>query len=313
MALLDVYHDTVKRLSGRFGSGDDEDRERIGSRGWFFVLPALFFYIPFLILPAVSIFLLSFVRWEGLGSMEFVGVSNYVQVFQNGVFWQALSNNVVMLGLHLLMMGGGGLVIAYAIHNSHSRLRPVFQVGVLLPMAIMSVGVGFIWSYMYHPRYGVVNTVLSWVQVGPINWLGNPDLALYAIIFTAAWQWTGYTVVIWQAGIDSIDDSYYEAARLDGAGRFDMFRYISLPLLKPIAVFIAVFLTIGAFKAYALFWIMTMGGPNHASEVMVTWIYKVAFELSNFGMASAISAVLFVITLVASLVGLKAGGTGSEV
>lgn len=311
MSLLkfEGYRDKIQRLKTRLGR---EQTDEIGDSGWLFVLPALFFYIPFLIVPAVSIFVLSFFRWEGLGSMVFVGFSNYVSIFQDEVFWQALGNNVTMLVLHLVMMAGGGLVIAYAIHNSYDRLRPVLQIGILLPMAIMSVGVGFIWSFMYHPRFGVLNNLLSLVNIDPIIWLGNPDLALYSIILTAAWQWTGYTVVIWQAGIDSIDDRYYEAARLDGAGRLQMFRYISLPLLKPIAVFVTVFITIGAFKAYALFWVMTRGGPDHASEVMVTWIYKVAFDVSNFGMASAISAILFIITLIASIIGLKAGNVNGD-
>ena len=283
---------------------------------WLFLLPALMIYVPFLALPALGIFGLSGFQWSGIGDMTFVGAENFAGAASDGVVWTALINNFEVGFWSIVLQAGIGLLLALAINRYSDRLRQFFQVSFLLPMTLMSVAVSLVWSYMYNPSYGVLSSLLeaigsSWDPL----WLGDPSIALLAIIFVATWQWTGFRTILWLAGLDSIDASVLEAARIDGAGPIQRFWYITLPLLKPVAIFILIYTIIGSMNSFVYFWVMTQGGPGHATEVMVTWIYKTSFLQSNFGQAAAISVILFVIVLVLSVLNLRlgdreAGGAG---
>lgn len=275
---------------------------------WLFLLPALVIYLPFLVIPALGIFALSGFQWSGLGDMTFTGTANFVRALGDSITYTSLWHNVEIAFWSLLLQAGIGLALALAIYRFSARLRQFFQVVYLLPMTLMAVAVSMIWGYMYNPSYGVLNTVIQEIGLdwNPL-WLGSKSLALYAIIIVATWQWTGFRVVLWLAGLDSIDESLLEAARIDGAGPIQRFRYITLPLLKPVAIFISIYTIIGSFNSFVYVWVMTRGGPGHASEVMVTWIYKNAFLQSNFGRAAAISVLLFVIVLVLSLLNMRLG------
>lgn len=275
---------------------------------WMFLLPALLIYLPFLVLPALGIFGLSTFQWSGLGTMSFNGVENFVATVSDPIVSTSLWHNVKIAFWSLILQAGIGLVLALAIYRFSDRLRQFFQAVYLLPMTLMAVAVSMIWGYMYNPSYGILNSVIQEIGIdwNPL-WLGSQSLALYAIIIVATWQWTGFRVVLWLAGLDSIDESLLEAARMDGAGPLQRFRYITLPLLKPVAIFISIYTIIGSFNSFVYIWVMTRGGPGHASEVMVTWIYKNAFLQSNFGQAAAISVLLFVIVLVLSLLNMRLG------
>lgn len=275
---------------------------------WIFLLPALLIYLPFLVIPALGIFGLSVFKWSGLGDMSFNGIVNFVAALTSSIVHTSLWNNVEIAFWSLVLQAGIGLVLALVIYRFSDRWRQFFQVTYLLPMTLMSVAVSMVWGYMYNPSYGVLNTVIKALGFdwSPL-WLGSKSLALYAIIIVATWQWTGFRVVLWLAGLDSIDDSLLEAARIDGAGPLQRFWYITLPLLKPVAIFISIYTIIGSFNSFVYVWVMTRGGPGHASEVMVTWIYKNAFLQSNFGRAAAISVILFVIVLVLSLLNMRLG------
>jgi ABC-type sugar transport system permease subunit len=275
---------------------------------WFFLFPALLIYVPFMVLPALGVFMLSGFQWSGLGDMSLVGGENFANAMSDEVAHTALINNFEVAIWSLVLQAGIGLVLALAINRFSHRLRQFFQVTFLLPMALMSVAVSLIWAYLYNPSYGVFSSVLQALgsDWNPL-WLGDPSIALFAIVIVATWQWTGFRVLIWLAGLDSIDGKLLEAASMDGAGPLQRFRYITLPLLKPVAIFISVYTIVGSFNAFVYFWVLTQGGPGHATEVLVTWIYKIAFQQSNFGMAAAISVLLFLIVLVLSIVNLRFG------
>lgn len=278
---------------------------------WAFIIPAFLFYVPFLVFPAVAVFALSLFKWDGLGSLTFVGFENYARALGSSVVHISLWHNFVVAGLSILLQVVFGLVVALAIRAGHKKLRAFYQGALLVPMTLMAVGVSLVWAYIYNPAYGVLNSLLTslgWEQ--PPLWLGDPSIALVSIVVVATWQWTGFRVVLWLAGLDSIDKRYYEAAKMDGAGRLATFRYITLPQLRPVALFIMVYTIIGSFRSFAYFWVMTRGGPGHATEVMVTWIYKTAFFQSNFGGAAAISVLLFVVTLLLSVLNFTFGEEG---
>ncbi|WP_283402400.1 sugar ABC transporter permease [Halorubrum sp. DM2] len=300
---------SIQDIRNGFSSAWDTTSHVVEERPhWLFLLPALLLYVPFLALPALAIFGLSGFQWSGLGDMSFVGAENFVQAVGDDVVWNALINNFEVGIWSIVLQAGLGLLLALAINRYSDRLRQFFQVTFLLPMTLMSVAVSLIWSYIYNPSYGVLSSLLeaigsSWNP----QWLGDPGIALLAIIFVATWQWTGFRTILWLAGLDSIDESVLEAARIDGAGPFQRFVYIILPLLKPVAIFILIYTIVGSMNSFVYFWVMTQGGPGHATEVMVTWIYKNAFLQSNFGQAAAISVILFVVVLVLSLLNLRLG------
>jgi len=300
---------SIQRFRNRISSVWDRVRRVTEERPhWLFLLPALLLYVPFLALPALGIFGLSGFQWSGLGDLSFAGTKNFAEAATDDVVWTALLNNFEVGFWSIVLQAGLGLLLALAINRYSDRLRQFFQVSFLLPMTLMSVAVSLIWSYLYNPSYGVLSSLLdaigsSWNP----QWLGDPGIALLAIVFVATWQWTGFRTILWLAGLDSIDESVIEAARIDGAGPVQRFVYITLPLLKPVAIFILIYTIVGSMNSFVYFWVMTQGGPGHATEVMVTWIYKNAFLQSNFGQAAAISVILFVVVLVLSLLNLRLG------
>lgn len=278
---------------------------------WLFIIPAFVFYIPFLALPAIFIFVLSFFEWDGVGSLTFVGLANFTSALSNPVMYTALWNNFEVAILSVILQVILGLGIALAIRAAHTKLREFYQGALLLPMTLMSVGVSLVWAYMYNPAYGIINSALNalGVERTPL-WLGDPQWALLAIVLVATWQWMGFRIVLWLTGLENIDKRYYEAATIDGANRLQTFWYVTLPQLKPVAVFIMVYTIVGSFRSFAYFWVLTRGGPGHATEVMVTWIYKNAFFQSNYGDAAALSVILFLVTLVLSLISFVWGEQG---
>lgn len=300
---------SLERLQSVVSSTIETARARMEDHiHWVFLIPAFLIYIPFMVVPALGLFGLSGFQWSGIGSMTFIGSENFASAVDDSVVYTALSNNVQVGIWSIVLQAGLGLLLALAINRFSSRIRQFFQVAFLVPMALMSVAVSLIWAYMYNPSYGVITTFLNalgsdWTP----QFLGDPSIALFAVIIVACWQWTGFRVILWLAGLDSIDSSLIEAARIDGAGPLQRFRYVILPLLKPVAVFILLYTVIGSFNSFAYFWVMTQGGPGHATEVMVTWIYKISFLQSNFGQAAAVSVILFVIVLVLSLLNLRIG------
>lgn len=276
---------------------------------WWFLLPVLLIYVPFFILPTVALFVLSLYEGSGIDNLEFVGLQNYPDVISDPVTYTAFWNNVQIAIFYEILIFGGSLLLALGIQKAYPSFRQFFQLVFLLPMAMMSVAVAFIWSYIYNPSYGILNHVLAeipFVDVQPL-WLGDPKIALYAIIFVGAWQWIGFNAAIWLAGLENIDERLLEAARIDGANRIQSFVYVTLPLLKPVALFVFILALIGAFKTFAYVYVMTNGGPGHATEVMVTWIYSVAFRQFQMGKAAALSVVLFVVTGVISYLNFKLG------
>lgn len=268
---------------------------------WHWFLPLSLFYIPFLVVPIVIVFAFSLFSWTSINDLTFVGFAHYRAILTDGYFYHTMGNTITYTVGNVVLTVGGGLVLALVIEGTYSRVRSFFQTVYLLPYAIMPVGVGLIWALMYHPRVGALNTLLADFGIGwQPTWLGS-ELALYSIILAGSWQSVGFYTVIWLVGLASIDQRYYEAAKIDGAGAIARFRYVTLPLLKPIGVFLLLISIITSLRIFGLVWIMTRGGPGGASEVMVTWMYQVAFVQNNFGFAAAIGVLLFLFTLLVTV------------
>ncbi len=284
-------------------------RDRLAAKlhPWHWLAPVSAFYVPFLLAPIATIFVLSLFSWTSPADFRFVGLAHYQSLLGSDILYIALRNTLVYTLGNTVLTVGGGLALALIIQGAYGRVRSLLQTAYLLPYAIMPVGVGLIWALMYHPQIGAVNEVLG-ILGSDANrlWLGDSTLVLPAVVLAGSWQSVGFYTVIWLVGLASIDRRYHEAARIDGAGPVSRFRHITLPLLKPIGLFLVVISLITSLRIFGLVWTMTRGGPGRASEVMVTWMYRTAFIQNNLGRAAAIGVILFVITMAVSVVLIRA-------
>jgi ABC-type sugar transport system permease subunit len=198
---------------------------------------------------------------------------------------------------------GLGLVVAEAILASYSVIQKYLRFLYMLPMAMMGVAVGFIWKYMYNTRQGAIPALVHTVNPDAfVNILGNPDYVLTAIMLVGGWKGLGFYTTIWMIGLMNVDEKYYEAAKIEGVGSWATFRHITIPLTKPIGMFLLLVSVIGSMKMFAYFWVISEGGPGHASEVLITYMYKLGFKQHAFGRAAAVGVVLFLSILAFTLV-----------
>jgi multiple sugar transport system permease protein len=272
--------------------------------GYGFLLPDVIGLAVFVGLPIVGAFYISFHDWTGIGAREFSGLDNYETLIGDQAFLHSLKITAIytfsfvpllfVLSLALALLVNQGLAVT-------GLLRSAFFAPFMVSLVVASV----LWGFMFQDPAGAVNAILGLFGVDPQPWLGSTDLALVAVIVVTLWQAVGYSMIIFLAGLQDIPRVYYEAARIDGAGAWQRFRFITLPLLKPTSVFVLIISFIGAFQLFDPIFVMTKGGPADATTTTVYYIYQQAFEFLQLGYASSLSVVLFAIILVASLLQLR--------
>jgi multiple sugar transport system permease protein len=278
--------------------------------GFWFALPALALIAVFFVLPVAAGLALSLSDFDiyALGNLDylrFVGFGNYARLVQDPLFWRALLNTFyfVLVGgpLSVLVSLGAALLINARL----VRWKGLFRVVFFLPVMTALVAVAVVWRYIYHPRYGLLNYALGLVGIEPVDWLGDPLLAMPALILMAVWKNFGYNMIIFIAGLQSIPEQLYDSARIDGAGRFQQLRYITLPLLAPTFVFVGLLTMIGSFQLFAEPYVMTQGGPGDATLSVVLLMYEQGFRWWNLGYAAAIAFLLFAIMLAGTILQLR--------
>ncbi|HOT96309.1 MAG TPA: sugar ABC transporter permease [bacterium] len=267
---------------------------------WFFLAPALGTLLVFFFLPALASLLLSFSDFDiyALGHFSrarWTGVENYSRLLRDPLFWKALGNTVyfVLAGGPLTILAA--LLAALGLNSRRLRLRDWFRLGYFTPVITSLVAVAVVWRYLYHPRFGLFNYLLSFAGIGPVNWLGDPVWAMPALILLAVWKNFGYYMMIFLAGLQTIPDYLYEAARLDGAGWWGQFRHVTLPQLAPTTFFVTLMTIIGYFQFFAESYVMTQGGPVNSTLSVVFYLYQQGFRWWRMGYASAIAFMLFFI------------------
>jgi len=271
-----------------------------------FLAPALTAIGIFFFLPVGAALVLSFTDFDiyALASFDntrFVGFRNYGQLFQDPLFWIALRNTV-----YFLVVGGPlsiavSLGAALLVHSRLARWKPLFRFVYFAPVVTTLVAVAIVWRFIYHPRFGLLNYVLSLAGIEPIDWLGDPSWAMPAIILLAVWKNFGYNMIIFIAGLQNIPDSLYEAASIDGAGGWQQFWRITVPMLAPTTLFITIITMIGYFQLFAEPYVMTQGGPMKSTLSIVLLMYEQGFRWWNMGYAAALAFVLFAFILAGSL------------
>ncbi len=260
------------------------------------IAPALILYLVFMIYPVLRGLYISFFRWDGLTDPVWIGLKNYGFVLDDKVFWQALKNTFLFAIFVTIAKNILGLVLALIL-NQKLKGRTFFRTAAFMPVTFAFVVIGVLWSWIYNPIFGLLNNVLNTLGLDFLirGWLSDPDIALFSIMAVDIWKWTGFHMVLFLAGLQGIPTEYYEAADIDGANRIQKFFRITLPLLSQILAVSVIMSILGAFVSnYDVVYVMTGGGPFHATEVALTWIVTTTFQYSRVGKANAMSMILFV-------------------
>ena len=275
--------------------------------GWAFVTPGVAIILLFGAVPIVWSAVMSFQRSNLLSpSTPFVGLANYRQMTHDPVVGQAIQHTLVYTALFVPGTMAVGLFLAVAM-NRQIRFISVYRTAAFATMAISTISEAIVFIWLFDPSYGVVNYFLSRVGVPQQQFLNSPSEALFVIAAMTIWGWTGFAVVIYLAALQAIPQSLLEAAAIDGAGPWRTFRRITLPLLSPASLFLAVWLTINALQLFDEVYLSTQGGPLNATTVLVYYLYNQAFQQFNFGYASAIAYFLFLVIIVITAIQFRVG------
>jgi multiple sugar transport system permease protein len=271
--------------------------------GWGFAAPFVILFGVFLAIPILASLLLSFTSFglrdlaNPIGS-TFVGVDNYARLLSDAKFWKSLGNTFYFVGVGVPLTLAIGLLIASALSRGITRFRTAFRVGYYLPVITGIVAIAVVWRFLLNPDIGLINVVLQGIGIDGPNWLADKTLAMPSIIAMAVWRNLGFAMVVFIAGLQAIPVMLYEAAAIDGAGRWQAFRHVTLPMLRPTILFMLVITTIGYLQLFEEPFVMTDGGPLDATLSVTMYMYQQGFEFFKQGYASAIAYVLFVIVAV---------------
>jgi raffinose/stachyose/melibiose transport system permease protein len=257
-----------------------------------FILPAFLGYLIFYLYPMLSTFVYSFTDWTGYRQdIHFVGLRNFVKLFQDEDVTIGIKNSVIYAIAMTIFQNGLAIPLAVALHRplkSRNLLRTIF----FMPAVLSPMVVGFLWSYLMSTTdHGLLNQLLTSLGFSTVNWLGNPKLALYSVILTQVWQWTGYAMVIYLANLQGISKELYESAGIDGSNGWQRFWYITLPMLVPSITFNTVMSMIGGLKVFDVIFAMTKGGPGHATETIVMTLLTKGITQAQYGYGSAFAVV----------------------
>jgi ABC-type sugar transport system permease subunit len=275
--------------------------------GLFFIAPAAVLFALFIAYPVVETFRLSVFDWDGISPTKvFVGLDNFGELFhRDPYFWHTVQNTVLWAAVTIPVTMILGLALALMLDRK-LRFRNVYRTAFFIPVVMSAVVIGAVWNWLYNPEFGLVNNALGWLGAGGNRvWLADPALAIWAAIAANVWRWTGLTMLFYLAALQTISPDLYQAARVDGASEWAQIRRITLPLLKPMTALLVLLGTIGAFKEFEIIYILTGGGPAHATDLLSVEIFNQGFKLSRSGYAAAISVVLLVATALISLVQLE--------
>jgi multiple sugar transport system permease protein len=275
--------------------------------GWAFVTPGVAIILLFGAVPIVWSAVMSFQRSNLLTpSTPFVGLKNYRQLVHDPIVAQAIGHSLVYTALFVPGTMIVGLFLAVAM-NRKIRFISLYRTAAYATMAISTISEAIVFIWLFDPSYGVVNYFLSLLGISPQQFLNSPSEALFVIVIMTIWGWTGFSVVIYLAALQGVPQMLLEAAAIDGATPWRTFRKVTLPLLSPASLFLAVWLTINALQLFDEVYLSTQGGPLNATTVLVYYLYDQAFQQFNFGYASAIAYFLFLVIIVVTVVQFRAG------
>lgn len=266
-----------------------------------YLLPAVALYGFFIVYPMLDSVRLSFFEWSGFRTEEpvFVGLENYVRLFtQDPVFWKSFANSVIWVVLSLLIPMVLGLVLALGL-NRKMVGRNLMRSVIYIPGVFASITVAAMWRWIYNPTLGLVNQTLEAIGLGAWTktWLGDPEIAIYSVFVASVWQAVGFPMVLFLAGLQTVPPELVDAAKIDGANTWQVFRNVTLPALRPTTVVVVILTIISSLKVFDLIVGMTGGGPAQSTQVLALWSYTQSFSNHNFGAGGAVATVLLILSL----------------
>lgn len=279
---------------------------------YLFIMPFIIVFLIFSVYPVLRTFYLSFMNYKGYGEETFVGLDNYIRVFKDQYFWKSLLNTIKIWSVNIVVQLGIAFLLTLLFSDIKYRMRGLgfFRAIFYLPNLIAATSVSFLFKTLLDWRYGSFNQLLVGMGVTneAINWLGSADIAPYVVALIGAWMWFGNSFIVLMAGVQGISKDYFEAAAIDGAGRWRVFRSITIPLLKPILLYVSITSLIGGLQMFDIPFLMsggTAGEPYGSLQTVVMYLYKFGFETHQVGYAAAIAYTLFLIILLVSALQFK--------
>ena len=278
--------------------------------GWAMASPALAAILLFFVLPAIASLFLSFTDFDiyalaDIGNLRFVGFQNYERLLENPLFWKAMTNTLLFVAVGTPFIVALSLFAAMLVNSRWLTWRPVWRVALFAPYVTTLVATAVVWRYLLHTRYGLLNYLLSFFGVPPVDWLGSPTASLPAILLFVGWKTFGYNMIIFLAALQTVPRELDEAARIDGAGWFMRLRHVTLPAIAPTVLLVSVLTVAGMFQLFAEPYVMTQGGPAQSTVTILYFMYEEGFKWWNLGSGAAVAFLLFLCILAVTLVQLR--------
>lgn len=270
---------------------------------YIFILPLLLGLILFRFGPILASFLISFTEWRGTRNPVFLGLGNYVELFNSDVFWEVLSNTLVFAGLFVPGTMLLGLTLALLANQSLKGIA-FFRGIYYLPAITSMVAVALVWNWIFATRFGILNHVLRTYAgiADPPRWLSDSSTALYVLVIVSIWKSAGLPMMVYLAGLKGIPRHLYESAKIDGANTWQMFRHVTLPVLTPVTFFILIITLFDAFGTFEVTFAMTQGGPLNASTTLPFYIYQNSFQFARYGLSSSLAYVLMIVVVILTVI-----------
>ncbi len=259
----------------------------------FFAVPAVVYHALFVTVPALTTIYMAFFDWNGLSKGKFIGLENFREIFtRDAVFFRALGNNLKWLVFFLIVPTLLGLLVGMLV-TRQKKGQLVYRATFFLPYVLSSVVAGKIWINLFSPYFGInkMFKIMGWERLSKVLWLGDTKIALFTVAFVDNWHYWGFMMVLMIAALHQVDNSLYEAIRVEGANKFQEFLHVTIPGIAPTLVFAVMTTMMWSFTTFDYIWVMTKGGPGQATEILATWIYKNAFINYRAGYANAICVV----------------------
>jgi len=279
---------------------------------YLFVAPFFILFFVFFLFPSLSALFLSFFKWNGIGSPDWLGLRNFQRLLEDPNFWQAVVNTVIYMLASLFIVVPLSLVLASVLNSPGLKLKGLWRSSFFSPIVTSSVAIALVFQILYSRDYGLLNAFLGKIGVAHINWLGDGDWAKVSIIILIMWRWTGYTSIYFLAGMQTISMEYYEAAMIDGANATQQFLRITLPLLRPVILFVSILVTTGSLQIFVEPYILTSGGPANATLSVAQFLYTQGISNLKFGFGSAVGLLLFITIFSLSALQLRTFGIFRE-
>lgn len=285
---------------------------RVQRAAWWFVAPALIVLAVFFFLPVLGALVMSLTDFDlyalsDFDNLRFIGFDNYARLLREPLFWKALGNTLYFVAVGVPLSLGVSLGAALLVSSKLARFRGLFRTVFFAPVVTTLVAVAVVWRYIFHTRYGFLNYGLSGLGLDPIDWMGDPRWSMPAIIILAVWKNFGYNMIILLAALQNIPEDLYEAARIDGASGWQIFRHITLPGIGPVLLLVSILTMTGYFQLFAEPYVMTEGGPLQSTLSVLYFMYEEGFKWWSLGRASAVAFLLFVLMFAVTVVQLRLG------